>query len=598
MAFSVWIAIYAFRNGDPRKVYHGMNYQGQICGVDLPYQPYVYWCAAEGGGLSGWNLIPVTRLDFEHPICLEFCPTSPLTESPCFDPATGATRPVADYATHPVAKRYCLPQAQAMLDKVQDKLGSHPIEKYIPIVITCIRSGWPVLLGAFFLAIILSYLYLLLIDCGAGMLIWSCMFFLVGGPAVSGIYLIYASQNGGMDGMPGSGDDQTDLSIGIGCCVVAGIFLFISCCMSAGLNKAIKSVESAASCMFHVQSMLFEPLISLAARILLWGGMLYCFVWLIGCGTPRKTKIYRTFTYSADEWVYIGFAVMMMLWLNDLCTAMSQYVVAWVTAKWYFTDHTGGLKLIPDCLLCKAYTTGFIYHIGSLALGSFIIACTRPIRLFMVCLVFAGEATDNAVCACLTKACACLYACFERCLMRFCKNAYIEMAISGLGFCDSASKATSIISKEGGAIWALSGATWLFTLAGIAAIPAAGAFITHMIIVNVKTFNSPLSKWYIQDPIVMDVCAGVVCFVIALCFMLLFDTVADTMLLCLGYDQQDQKANGAGGHQEAAKAAPQQSFFASFFSQAPKQPAQGQGAAARRPQYAHDKLASLVSQHK
>lgn len=180
MAFSVWIAIYAFRNGDPRKVYHGMNYQGQICGVDLPYQPYVYWCAAEGGGLSGWNLIPVTRLDFEHPICLEFCPTSPLTESPCFDPATGATRPVADYATHPVAKRYCLPQAQAMLDKVQDKLGSHPIEKYIPIVITCIRSGWPVLLGAFFLAIILSYLYLLLIDCGAGMLIWSCMFFSCG----------------------------------------------------------------------------------------------------------------------------------------------------------------------------------------------------------------------------------------------------------------------------------------------------------------------------------------------------------------------------------------------------------------------------------
>merc|ERR1712178_167994 len=128
-----------------------------------------------------------------------------------------------------------------------------------------------------------------------------------------------------------------------------------------------------------------------AARAAVWGVMLSGFAWLISVGHVQKSKVYRTFTYTTEEWVYLVFYAVMMIWLNDFCNAMSQYVIANATARWYFTEHVGGMKLAPRCLLCKGYVSGFIYHFGSLALGSFVISLTRPFRMFLVVVLFAGE---------------------------------------------------------------------------------------------------------------------------------------------------------------------------------------------------------------
>jgi len=211
--------VYAFQNGDPRKVYHGMDYQGNLCGVDLPYKPYVYWCQKQSGsGVAPQGLQvfenPMTGLDFHHPICVNICPFSSATQSPCFNADTGSNHLVTDYATHPVAERYCMPQSADLLAQYNLKMDAHAINKYVPIVVSIIRQGWPVLLGVFFLAFILSMTYLLVIECFAWLVIWTCLGLMVLLPGLSGSYLIYASFHGGIDGMPGSGDDGTDLALG------------------------------------------------------------------------------------------------------------------------------------------------------------------------------------------------------------------------------------------------------------------------------------------------------------------------------------------------------------------------------------------------
>merc|ERR1719253_1349279 len=152
---------YAFTNGDPRKVYHGMDWQGNLCGVDLPWKPYVFWCATDRGALKtaiDWK--PVVSIDFHHPICVEFCPNSPSTQNACYD-GNGNTTMVSDYSTHAVGKHYCVPQAGLMLDKVNEKLASHPAAKYLPLVVSTFREGWLCLLGAVGLAVMLSFMYIL-----------------------------------------------------------------------------------------------------------------------------------------------------------------------------------------------------------------------------------------------------------------------------------------------------------------------------------------------------------------------------------------------------------------------------------------------------
>jgi len=590
-----YIMAYAFQNGDPRKVYHGMDYKGSLCGVDEPAKPYVFWCAAQGGGWPKGSYSPVTKIDFQHPICVDYCPNSPATQHECYDEITGKSKSVTDYATHPVAKRYCMPQAGDMMHKFNDKMGGHVIEKYLPLVVSTVRQGWPCLLGAFGLAFLLSFLYLLALECFAGLVLWGCLMTLVIFPAAIGGNLIYFSFHDGVDGMPNSGDAQTDLYIGIGCCVASAFFLLVCCCMAGAVNKAGKSVESAAACMFHAKSLLIEPVLNLSARIVLWAFMAAGFAWLISVGDVRKSKIYRTFEYSSEEWIMIVFYLMMMLWLNDLCNAVSQYVVANATARWYFTEQVGGTKLVPSCLLCKGYISGFIFHFGSLAYGSLVIAITRPIRMVLLVFLFAGDVTDNATCGCLSSACGCCVGCFENVLMHLSKNAYIEMAISSTGFCASGRAAVQLLATESKAIAALQGATWLFTLSGLASVSIFGSFITSFIVQNTEAFNSPSSKYYIQDPMVMAACAGVVCFFVALCFMLVFDSVADTMLVCLAYDMKDQRENPLPMMPKAAPP-PQQSLFQSFFNTAAADAKTALPAGQKRPQYMHDKLQQLINQ--
>lgn len=557
LCYGGYIMSYAFQNGDPRKVYHGMDYEGRLCGVDLPYKPYVYWCKTDastnplGGSPSG--LVSVqpgssawaqpTNLDFEHPICVEYCPQFGSTQNQCYDPATGGKKPTPDYATHPVAKKYCFPQAKEMMDKINSKMAGHPLQKYLPQVIATVRTNWQVLLGAFFLAFILSSIYLLLIECMAGLVIWACIIVMIVIPGCSGGYLIYASEHGGIDGMPGSGDAQTDLYFGIGCCVTSAFFLLMACCMRNAIAKAISVVEAAATCLFECKSLLLEPIINLTTRMALWALMLTGLAWLISVGEVRKSKIYRTFTYTDEEWIYIGSYIFLILWVNDFCTAMSQYVIANASARWYFTDHNGGMKLGNSCLLCRGYLTGWIYHFGSLALGSCIIAIMRPIRICVLAIVMAEELVDNAACGCISKCCFCCVECFNSFLVHLSKNAYIDMAITSKGFCAAGSNAAELMVKQSKTLIASAGATWIFTLLGLAKVTTLGAFITSLVVQNVEAFNRPTSRHYVQDPMVCAGVAGVVCFFVALCFMIVFDAVTDTMVLCLAYDREEAKTN-------------------------------------------------------
>lgn len=599
LVYGGYIMTYAFQNGDPRKVTHGIDYEGRICGVDLPWKPYVYWCKSEGNVFTNLASVPQgatawadpTNLDFEHPICVEECPQSAAESNLCYDQATGGSKSVADYATHAIAKRYCFPQAQQIMDKISARMGGHPIAKYIPQIMGTFRTNWQLLLGAFFMGIILSSIYLLLIECLAGVVIWGNIILVIVVSGCSGGYLLYASQNGGIDGMPNSGDAQTDLHLGIISCVTCAFFLCIACCMTKAIGKAIDVVEAAAACLFECKSLLFEPLINLTARITLWCLMLNGLAWLLSVGEVRKSKIYRTFTYSDEEWVYIGSYIFLMIWLNDFCTAMSQYVIANAAARWYFTEHSGGMKLAPNCLLCKGYFNGWFYHFGSLALGSCVIAFTRPIRTVVLVFVYAEEVVDNAACSCISRCCFCCVECFNGFLVHLNKNAYIDMAITSNSFCHSGANAALLIARQSKTLIASAGATWLFTIVGLLSVSITGAFTTFHAVQNIGHWSRPTSAHYVQDPMVCSALAGAICFFVALCFMIVFDSVSDTMILCLAYDREEQKSNPVPINRVVARemAGPPPGVFASvsgwFGSQPPGAAMPLQQQEFRRPEF-------------
>lgn len=589
---------YAFDKGDPRKVYHGMDGEGLLCGVDLPAKPYVYWCQkpmnpGNAGNFSNLvkaaNMLNVpTGLDLHHPVCVTTCPMSAATQTMCFKEATGQYELTSDYSTHAIGERYCLPQSEALLKQYNDKMGAHPNRKYIALVVPTIRKGWRVLLGVAGLAFVLSMIYLLAVECMAGCIVWSCLFALVALTGVSGAYLIYADQHGGVDGMPSSGDAGTDMTIGIVCCSVSAMFLCICTCLNKTVTRAIRVVETTAACLAECRSLLLEPLLNLTARISFWLLMACGLVWLVSVGTVRKSKVYRTFTYTDEEKLYLGFSVFMFIWLNDFITAVSQYTIANAAARWYFKEGS------TNCLLCRGYCN-VIFHIGSLAFGSLIIAFTRPLRMIVVVLVFAGEVSDNAAAGCISKVCSCCLVCFEQFLQHLCKNAFIDMAITSKSFCAAGTNAAQLLSPKNhagtSALMANVGATWIFTCSGLAFVTSVGSIITGYVMLNVETFNTPSSGHYVQDPIVMVFLGGGVCFVVSLCFMLVFDSISDTLFLCMAYDEKERRDNPVPRVRAAPEPAARNLFSTMFQSKAPEPKPQP---IATRPAYGNDQMKSLM----
>jgi choline transporter-like protein 2/4/5 len=108
-------------------------------------------------------------------------------------------------------------------------------------------------------------------------------------------------------------------------------------------------------------------------------------------------------------------------------TALDQFVVASAACLWYWEEGTPNKK---GNNVFRSYWRAFRYHLGSLALGSLIIAI---IRFLMVMLEYAKKQIDNVglkdsagrLFNCLISACQCCLACMAKIMEFINKHAYI-----------------------------------------------------------------------------------------------------------------------------------------------------------------------------
>eukprot|EP00392_Amoebophrya_sp_AT5.2_P003378 g3383.t1 len=85
----IYILQYSSEVGDVRRLSHGFNYKGKLCGVDPGYEdrPYLYFCP-DGIPIPGTDPPIPSSLDLEHPICVSACPTSTAQSYLCYAGAT------------------------------------------------------------------------------------------------------------------------------------------------------------------------------------------------------------------------------------------------------------------------------------------------------------------------------------------------------------------------------------------------------------------------------------------------------------------------------------------------------------------------------
>merc|ERR1712118_317798 len=130
-------------------------------------------------------------------------------------------------------------------------------------------------------------------------------------------------------------------------------------------------------------------------------------------------------------------------------TSVSQFVIAHTVQRWYFTPLENGRKrALAPLAIIRGYCVAFTFHLGSLLLGSFLIAVFRFVRMVLSYIAQKSKSSGNEVGSCLAKILLCIVSCFQRFVEFVNKNAYIEMAINSTSFCASAQAAIATLAQE------------------------------------------------------------------------------------------------------------------------------------------------------
>ncbi|CAJ1376373.1 unnamed protein product [Effrenium voratum] len=556
---------YGMSHGNLGRLYHGIDYQGRICGLDtpegVPGKPYLFWCM--NSAMAG----PSLSLNLKDPICVASCPGAEEAGG-LYEPVTeckqvSASQQINSYKTMVVMHRYCYPDTGAMkgaADALQSGLANQKTERFLEQA-SSVPSAWPVLLLTFFLAVLLGYVYLAALRHCTVVLIWLVMAFSVIGSAVLGVYLWANAGNlskhlpEGMVPPEGYGEDEENVTkvLAVVCWAIGAIAVCIACCCHSSISAAVDCIEAACEAMYEMPSLLLAPIFKAVTQAVVFAFLLYGFFALLSTAkvsAPQDGRLVdalsgqvqgvaRHLQMTPEQKAAAVAYLFVALWVECWLHALYQFIIAYAMAEYHLSteDHEGYREVGGGCCaLYDGFQVGLTMHAGSLAMGSALEALLWVLQILVSIAEAANKEQGNNPCVdCLMRCLQCCLACCESIVQFLNKNAYVDMAIKSHNYCTSAREAIRVITTLPVAMAVLNGATVVFTLFGCLFTSISCAAFTFFLTTS-PTFSAPDAVFYVDEPVAVAITAGVIGAIVSMCFMTVFDMSTDSLLYFYGLD--------------------------------------------------------------
>lgn len=432
----------------------------------------------------------------------------------------------------------CLPWRADLQTQVHEWIKKTPLVSRWASLINSYQP-LPVAIGT---GIVLSYVYMTLLRFHANCLVWTGLTILTTGPLASGAYVLWCWKQGGCGVQ--IQDPGTYGLTGLVLLLTGVTFLFITCQLGQSVEETIGCIEWSCKAVLETPSLKMEPLIALCFR-----GIVYLLAGSIAVGVITSERVpaqvcrqegHQPFLPPMDIVQYSMLAVVgfWFLWMNWVITAVSDFSIIYTTELWYFAGGLTRNSHAPPCAILRAWYMCFRYHLGTMVIAGLAIGFAQPSRIILGALTSASRMHQNALGYLLSCCCDCLVNFFENFLEPLSRSAYMDLALNARPFVESAYHASDVSNAEGDTQHILSGATWLFQLAGLGGITVLGNLQAFCIIHWYPGFMDPESEYYVQNPEFLQMCGAGLCFVVAFPFMILFSTVCDTILFCWTVDRQ------------------------------------------------------------
>lgn len=344
-----------------------------------------------------------------------------------------------------------------------------------------VGKSWPVLIvcGGL-LPLFLSAIWLLVIRYFVGVMTWATIIFLniltffvttffyikagwIGHDAVSTVI-----GEGAADTLIATGSERDHLRV---VAIIMTIVLIIVVLATFVLVKrvvvAVAVLKVAANAIGAIQSLMVFPILPFIILAVFYIYWVAAALYLFSAGEIRQNGCHRNCCaydlvsskvncegccgYSIHYTRHIALAILYHIfgcfWTTQFIIACSLTVIAGAVASYYWSrGETSEMPFMPVVSSVKRLTR---FSLGSVALGSLVVAIIESIRFLLEALrrqLKLVEATPAACCIRMIWCCTqCCLGCVEWTINFINRNAYIMIAITGKGFCKAAGMATGLI---------------------------------------------------------------------------------------------------------------------------------------------------------
>lgn len=261
---------------------------------------------------------------------------------------------------------------------------------------------------------------------------------------------------------------------------------------------------------------------------------LMCLFYKYGVEADKYFNLIMQFFYDY-QYVPQIFNLFMFFWTEFFLIGLNQMILAGCFGIWYWSQSRS------SCILATSIKDTFVYHLGSIAFGSLLIALVRIIRFIILYIekrvkkAAGSNSCTRGLIKFITCCCSCCFWCLEKFLKFINRNAYIMVAIYGRNFCKSAFDALKLIASNPLRALVLDSVTTFILFLGSLLITV-GMGVLGFYFFNKEFYVDPAWAKYFAPtlhyywlPLVIVIIGSLV---ISQTFLYVFEMAVDTVFLC------------------------------------------------------------------
>ena len=289
------------------------------------------------------------------------------------------------------------------------------------------------------------------------------------------------------------------------------------------IQLAIQIIKEASGAVRAMPLIVFFPIWIWASVIVVFIYFVFVMILLL---TPSTTitipGLNMSFTDKNVSYSMEGYHVFGFLWTYFFLLGINQMTLAGGVATWYWTMDKSAMPKLP---VLRSFYRVLRYHLGSVAIGSLLLAIVSWLQLFLLILKRLKPA-KNVVIQYLLCCCMCFLKCLQWIFKFINKNAYIQASITGEAFCKAAGSAMSLFVKNALRLLAVdmvSGFVLFISKLGIAALVGLCSYV----FLSYNPYNYTLNFKFLTV-----VLSGLIALFVAIAFLGVFHLAIDTIFLC------------------------------------------------------------------